>query len=254
MDNNDFWEFSLKVSMPKSDYLLYIKDKVSGIVKNCKGVVTTIYSPTDVTLLIGTPVAQKMVLKPLLYSLIADVVICVYKKDYICSRFDFGVKNDLLYKSFVQALIAFDEEIDKRIVFQKLLPYDNIVLQSFVDFRLKVLKQKWNDLVSLANDNYLYLLSGGNFLELMKFMLSNIESKEKCVEVDFDMEGKFNLKSGGKMIELPMLIKNDNAENVVMSLVALSPKKITINESPYLTKEITGLLYELFGNKLEIVK
>lgn len=254
MEKNEYWEFSLKVEISKSMYLLYIKDCLSSAIKHSKGIITMVYSSQDLTLLIGLPLAQKNTIKPLLYSYIASFVVNIFKREYICSKFNFCVKQDIIYKSFIQSLVSFDEEIDKRIVFQKLLPYDKIVLDSFFNFRLKVLKQKWNDLISLANDNYLYLLSGGNFLELMKFMLSNIESKVSCVEVKFDNNGKFNLFSLGKKLELPIFIKNNNAEDVVVSLVSLSPKKIVINDSKFLTQEIRNFLYDIFENKVEITK
>ncbi len=252
MERNEFWEFSLKVNISKTECLMYLKSKVEGMVKRAKGVITTIYSPTDVTLLIGVNLEQKMVLKPIVYSIITDIIVEEYKKDYITSKFDFGVKNDLMFQSFVRALVSFDSDIDKQIIYQKLTCYDNIVLQSFVDFRLKILKSKWNDLISLANDNYLYLLSGGNFLELMKFLLSNLECKVKNVKVVYS-QGIFKLYSGEKELK-PLLFDSGSSQDMVMGLIGLCPEKISLCDSPVLDKNIVSFLYELFGTKLEIIK
>ena len=115
------------------------------------------------------------------------------------------------------------------------------------------MKLKWEDLVSLANDNYFYLLSGGNFFELMKFLLSNLDSKVEKLEVNFD-NGKFNLLSLGKTLDLPFMINNNCQEDLAASIVSLSPKTITIYNGKNLNKEVETFLCKLFENRLKIVK
>ncbi len=253
MENINFWEFSLKANLDKSEYILYLKDKIKNAVKTAGGIITTIYTEKDISLLIGLPMAQKMALKPIIYSIVTDILANVYKIEYIVSRFNFEPQNSLLHKSFVKALCVFDSDIDKQIVYQKLINLDSIDLQSFFDFRLKVLKAKWKDLIDLANDNYLYLLSGGNLLELMKFLLSNLDCKANFVEVFWEGE-KYKLFESKKQLQLPMLSKNDSQEDLLASLIAFCPKKIVVYNGSKLNKEVEDILFKLFENRVEIIK
>ena len=107
----------------------------------------------------------------------------------------------------------------------------------------------------LANDNYLYLLSGGNFFELMKFLLSNLESKVDNLEVDLG-NGVFKLISSGKNIDLPFMADSKNQEDLVTSIVSLCPKKITIYNGKTLNAVVEDFLtnpeaYEGDENKLQ---
>jgi len=64
----------------------------------------------------------------------------------------------------------------------------NIVLESFFYFQLLPLKEKWKELAGIANENGTYLLSEDSFIELLKFLIDNIEflSDEVIIEVEKD--------------------------------------------------------------------
>jgi hypothetical protein len=254
MKNDEYWEFSLKADIDKLDQINYIKERLKKPLKEARGVVTTICSQESVLLLVGVNMAYKLRIKGIICSLIANLVATIYKKEYITRKFNFVVKHDLMYKSFLKALISFDSDVDRQIIYNKLICFDNIVLQSFVDFKLKDLKQKWNELIMLANDNYMYLLSGGNFLELLKFLLSNLECKVDKVCVKKNQNGKYVFLFTNNYTSLNSFEFPKSAEDVVTSLIDLCPNKITIINQNDFSKEITDFLSELFGAKIEIIE
>lgn len=253
MENVEFWEFKLICDISKSASIEHIKNRLKTHLTDCNIITTTIYSKNNITLLIGCSNTQKMVIKKLLYSLIADVILNIYKAEYLKSQFNFQLKDDLLLKSFLKGLVCFDSDLEKEIIYSKLIKFDKINLESFINFRLRFLKNKWEDLVALANDNYLYLLSGGNFFELMKFLLSNLDCKVDKLEVNLNKE-EFNLLSSGKALELPFMANNKDQEDLVTSIVSLCPKYITIYNGKTLNADIESFLYKLFDNRLQIVK
>ena len=59
---------------------------------------------------------------------------------------------------FLKALVVFDSETDKAIIYERLKFDSNLVVNSFINFKLYFLKRKWKELIDLANDNYIYLL------------------------------------------------------------------------------------------------
>ncbi len=253
MENIDFWEFELTCDISKAPCIEYIKTKLKNLIKSQKGIITTIYSKSNITLLIGLNKAQKMEIKQFLYSCIAEMIVNEYKAEYLRSNFDFEMKEGLLLKCFIKGLVCFDSDFEKQIIYSKLIAFDKINLESFVDFRLKFLKSKWEDLVCLANDNYLYLLSGGNFFELMKFLISNLDCRVDKLEVELSGDS-FNLISSGKNLDLPFMINNKSQEDLAASIVSLCPKTITIYNGKNLNFDVENFLYKLFENRLQIVK
>lgn len=253
MEQTNFWEFQLTASINKAKAIEYVKNKLKPLIKAQKGVVTTIYSNKEIRLLIGVLEAQKVLIKQPLISAITEIICTEYKCEYIKQNLNFSITNDLLFKSFLKGLVCFDSDIEKQIVYSKLIEFDNIVLESFFDFRLKFLKEKWQDLILLANDNYLYLLSGGNFFELMKFLLSNLDCKAEKIEVSFENDS-FKVLSNGKELQLPHQTSSSSQEDLVTFLVSLSPKNITIYDGQFLSAEIKNFLCNLFENRIQIVK
>ena len=253
MENLDFWEFALSANIQKSKWILLLKSKVENLVKNSKGIITTIYSNNEITLLVGLSTAQKMQIKPVMLSIITDIIVDVYKAEYIVKQFDFKVSEDLLFGAFVKALCVFDIDVDRQIIYQKLLPYESINLDSFFDFKLKFLKQKWDDLVALANDNYIYLLSNNNFAELIKFLISNLESKENIVSVQY-LDSRYKLEANGKEIKMPLACDNCDDQNLIESLIYFCPKKIVLDNSRLWDNGVVDTINLLFENRVEIIK
>ncbi len=249
--NMDFWEYSLCVNIAEKQSILYIKDKLKKLIKKLKGVITTIYTQSEVLLVLGVPTGSKMQIKPILLSMLADVIIKTYKTKFILNHLDFCPSYDISFNAFLNGLCFFDMDIDREYIYQKLLPFDNVNIDSFFDFRLKFLKSKWKDLVSLANDNYLYLLSSDNFFELLKFLLSNLECREDVVKVELSKDN-FKLYSQEKLLNTPAVLENKS--DLIASLIYFCPKTIVVQDSQYLDKTTKDFLFSLFENKLKIIK
>ena len=145
--------------------------------------------------------------------------------------------------------------IDKKIIRQKLLNIDSIVVDSFFHFRLGILKARWNDLINLANDNIMYLMSKDTFIELIKFLVSNLEFK--CDFVSVKQSGKdFKIydKDGKSLKDELEDCENLNDVFLITTLISLNPRRIRLDTTNNLKDNTMSLLYEIFNNRVEIFK
>ena len=157
-------------------------------------------------------------------------------------------------KAFVKALLMFDVNTDKRIIKQKLLSINSIVIDSFFDFRLHVLKKRWNDLVNLANDNIMYLMSRDTIIELLKFLISNLEFNCDVVKIKQDGEFFVLYDEKGELIQDESCKCELDNDSLVTTLIYLNPKKIRLDTSYNSKNYAINLIYELFNNRVETFK
>jgi hypothetical protein len=188
----------------------------------------------------------------LLVDAIADVIITDCKAFYINERIRLPIGNPYLQNAFTSALSTFDRDTDKIIVKTILDGFfaksDSGVCQidGIYEFMLDVLKSRWDEVCSLANENIRYLVCQRTFMELLRFLISNIDSITDEAHIvrrgaRFEVLGK-----GFSPIE--NIYINESLPNdiqVVNKLVAIAPKHIFLHdENAVLEREIENL----FGN------
>ena len=124
------------------------------------------------------------------------------------------------------------------------------------DQALKFLKKKWEELVSLANENVMYFLSEDSLLELIKFLISNLEHRCYAVNVFSKSDCYFLCDLQGKRIDDFMLEKQGIYEdgNLLTILVALNPEKIIVHCNKFVKDKLLRNLFSLFPNRIEICK
>lgn len=111
---------------------------------------------------------------------LADVIITDCKSYYINTRIRLPIDDVGARHAFIKALSTFDRETDKIIAKTLLKNMPNcelFYLDSFFEFMLDILKNRWDEVCMLANENACYLVCRKTFMELLHFLISNIESK-----------------------------------------------------------------------------
>lgn len=232
------------------------KDSVYKFVKTHGGIITILNAFPFIKILIAMPVAQKNSFNNLIKEKIAETILIHFKKDYILSRLDFNFEPTPNMQIFLKALVVFDSDTDKAIITKRLDFENNLVVNSFIHFKLSFLKRKWDELVSLANDNVLYLLSQDSFSELIKFLISNLEYRYYAVNIFSKQDCYLLCDTKGEAIKDFLIEKSvlhdDSA--LLVNLVALNPEKIIIHNSVFLKDKLLKTLYEFFSNRVEISK
>ena len=90
---------------------------------------------------------------------------------------------------------------------------------------LKALREKWAELISLANENSDYLVSNEAFFDLLKFLIDNLEVCEEEINVFEDDNGYFITPQNSQD---DCAYESLSKEGLVSSLIELCPKKINL--------------------------
>lgn len=248
------WEVSICFESPKMAE--YFASKINLVIKSCKGISACITLNGQNCVLIAVPKDKEEFAREFVKQKIAECILFFYKKDYIVSKLNFEKPKTTYMNVFLQTLVCFDGEADKHFI-EQCLDFDNrVFVDAVVAFKLKFLKKKWEELVSLANENVMYFLSEDSLLELIKFLISNLEHRCYAVNVFSKSDCYFLCDLQGKRIDDFMLEKQGIYEdgNLLTILVALNPEKIIVHCNKFVKDKLLRNLFSLFPNRIEICK
>ena len=248
------WEYSIVFSRNKLELAKKINNEIQSFVKNKNGISTLLITKFNISVLVAVPDGQGEVLDLFIKDKIISLYVNEYKLNYLLENFNFEVTNNISMKAFIKALLMFDVETDRRIVKQKLLGFNSIVIDSFFNFRLQVLKNRWNDLVNLANDNIMYLMSRDTIIELLKFLISNLEFNCEMVKIKQNGENFILYNEKGELIKDETCRDVLDNDSLITTLIYLNPKRIRLDETYNIRNGTINLICELFNNRVETFK
>src|SRR5699024_9332215 len=113
-----------------------------------------------------------------------------------------------------KALINFDKETDYFLISKALNFNEFLYLESFYQFKLIKLRDKWSELIRLANENRDYLVSSDAFFDLLKFLIDNLDICKDEIDVVEEGDGYHIYEEGEK--SMPM-----NSSALISSLIDL---------------------------------
>ena len=248
------WEYSIVFSRNKLELAKKINNEIQSFVENKNGISTLLITKFNISVLVAVPDGQGEVLDLFIKDKIISLYVNEYKLNYLLENFNFEVTNNISMKAFIKALLMFDVETDRRIVKQKLLGFNSIVIDSFFNFRLQVLKNRWNDLVNLANDNIMYLMSRDTIIELLKFLISNLEFNCEMVKIKQNGENFILYNEKGELIKDETCRDVLDNDSLITTLIYLNPKRIRLDETYNIRNGAINLICELFNNRVETFK
>ena len=230
--------------------------KISSFIRSREGIVVSVYSLSLTKVLFAVSESVREETYFFIKEKLAESILSYYKKNYIYNKLDFDINTSTNMKVFLQALVCFDSDVDKQIITENINFKDNFCIDGFIRFRLKFLKKKWNELVTLANDNTMYLLSEDSFVEFTKFLISNLEHRCYAVNVFSKNNCYLLCDLEGKQINDFLIDKNiaydDN--HLITSLIALNPEKIILHCNPFIKDQLLKTLYNYFMDRIELCK
>lgn len=244
------WEFCIAINNNNHDLFNFILDKLSEYVKQYDGIVTVLENNKYSNILIACNMYEKNRLVLFLQDILSESICCYYKKEYLENYLNICVSDIISKNAFISALLYFDKETDRYIVNKYLNIDKKINIDGFFNFRLQTLKQKWYELISIANQNEVYLYSDDTFIELIKFLVDNIEVKSDVINImssddSYDIfDEKFDkIQQNNKVCE----------ENLIGLLIAFCPKSINIYCSEALSNKNKNLICKLFEKRVKFV-
>ena len=176
-----------------------------------------------------------------------------FKLSYLEEHLNLPNLDEISKRAFIQALLSFDKESDKYIIESFLHLEKSIDIETFFYFKLAPLREKWKELVQIANDNKAYLSSNETLVELLKFLVDNLELKNDIINL--------TQKNGKVMffdINFNLLKQNDLDEKdidstIISNLIALAPKSVNIYSSGNFNGNLIKLLKQIFDKRINFM-
>ncbi len=217
------WEYSLNIKEENKALASFVYNSMSKFVENNRGVVTSHEENGYIKVLIAVKSYFVDQIKSEVASLIIDAICYNFKERFLDRFLILRGLDEMGMGAFKKALLNFDKETDRFMVKKALILDGELYLESFFDFRLKSLQNKWQELVDLSNENREFLLSSESFIDLLKFLVDNLDICEDEISI-FKENGEYKIFLNGENISISPV----SEDNIVSSVIDLSPQKINL--------------------------
>ncbi|MDD4685986.1 MAG: hypothetical protein PHI76_01705 [Clostridia bacterium] len=242
------WEFSVGMDSDKVDMAKYIYNNLKERVEEVAGIITSYEQADKINIIIACENCEKDRLCYHISDTLTYAICTFIKDDFLSKNLKLPKKSKLKMFTFKKALVSFDRETDRFLINRQLVLEESLYIEPFFYFKLQSLKEKWQELLKIANDNSTYLLSNDAFLELLSFLIDNIEISFDEVNVIFQDDRILLLNNDFKAIQhVDSVLKNEC--ELVSKLLDLSPRKIN-----WYAKTRRSFLEKVFEKRITLMQ
>lgn len=242
------WEFCVIANEKNENAVLYIRQKMQNTLKQFDGVESYQKRSNTCVLCLGAANDHKKFITLKLTRVVCDAICEQMKYNYLKDNLLLNVKDETLFHAFVKVYTYFDIELEKAIVVRAINLQKTINLESFLNFRLRSLKKKWQEMCNLTNINSGLFVKNETFLDILKFLVANLDYKNESIIIDFN---KGEIMCYGSKKDMYKVDANDIVD-ILTKIIKLSPKNIKLVNIK--DEEMECVLMGLFANRVEIVK
>lgn len=246
------WEFAIFIDKSKKSIAKSIYNKIKSFSGCCDNIVSYHENQDEICVPCACNDFEKFRYKSFLEEVLIEVFCENYKKQFLIDNLVVKTCDDISNEAFLQALLYFDRETDRYLISKYLQIENQINIDGFFNFKLKVLREKWLELVEIANDNQIYLYSDDTFIELIKFLVDNIEYKSDVVNIVEQNKKYVITNSDFEEIDLNEQCE-DKDKSLISSLISLCPKNINIYCSDIMPNKVTKLICSLFEKRVKFL-
>ncbi|MBQ7884471.1 MAG: hypothetical protein IJ318_00035 [Clostridia bacterium] len=247
------WEFCVNLS----DKNILASKKIYLALKDfCKvynGLVTTYERCGNISVLVSAEKCDENRFKHFLANLISEIICEDFKLKYLEENLILPNLDEISKNAFMQALVSFDKETDKYIV-QKFLELNHSLdIEAFYFFKLSALREKWKELVKIANDNKAYLSSNETLVELLRFLVDNLELKNETVNLVQKEEKICFYDVNFNLLKENSINDKDIDSTIISNLIAFAPKYVNIYCGDSFNSNLVRLLKQIFDKRINFL-
>ena len=237
------WEYSIVIDNSKANITDFIYHASKKFLLGIGGIATLYKEKASSMIIFAVEEEKKEKLQSFISRCITRAICLFFKSDYLDKNLCLLLNDQMSQLAFKKALLNFDKETDFYIISRALDFKEQLYLDSFYNFRLTKIREKWGELISLANDNKDYLLNSDAFFDLLKFLVDNIDISENEIDIVEDDDG-YRIFGGNEENSFDGL----NQEGLLSSVIDMSPQKINL----YLKKEndATDILKRIYEHRV----
>ncbi len=155
----------------------YIGSSLNDLFVQTESIATKKRLGSRIVISITCPEFYSDIIKAELYDKISDVITINYKYEYFKRLINPHGLSEIEKELLLTSLIAADIEEDKRYSISKFKEYDEISIDGTYNFRLKLLKKKWEEIVGYMPEYFINT-------QLKEFIVYLLNGKKKKVYVE----------------------------------------------------------------------
>lgn len=227
---------NLTESELRKENLYYLQSTLSELFANARCSVSEIETCKRVKLSVECPDHYLDIVRAEIIDRVAEIIVIKYKYDYFKKTLGIGGLTSSEKEILIASLIAADLEDDKRYALDRLKNQDEIAVDGVYNFRLKALKNKWEDIVSYMPPCFISS-------QLRDFVTYLLENKNKRVYVDC---GKV-YDSHYRRLKRCALLDGDGLQIIREVLLSNCGEVEILGEVP---KEDEKYMREFYGDKI----
>ena len=249
-----YWEFSIYFSRELLPYFENLKSNLKQKLVDSKNCISILVDEQNYVFSLALEKCDYQKNLLFLKESIADIVLIYYKPKFIIK----SIKN-IDMKShdntiLIDILANFDYLDNKKYIIDNLSFCSKLFFDSFVYFRLKKLVLDWKETAELVNQNSLFLNDIKTKKELSKFLLDGIASQIDVVRLS-QKDKTYFITNNEKNLNYNSIFYSQNEyDDVLFSLINKYPKKIEVANYKKFDVHFIQNLYDLFGNRIELVE
>lgn len=247
------WEFCINMSDKNISASKKIYLALKDFCKEYNGIVTTYERCGNISILVSAENCDENRYKHFIANLISDIICDDYKLAFLKENLSLPNLDSISKNAFMQALLSFDKEADKYIIQKFLTLEKSIDIEAFYYFRLSPLREKWKELVQIANDNKAYLSSNETLVELLKFLVNNLELKNETINLMQDNDKVCFYDTNFKLLKTNDASDKDIDSTIISYLISFAPKYVNIYKQDNFNSALIKLLKQIFDKRINFV-
>ncbi len=214
--------------------LKYIERSLYEILSKCASYVNTDVDDKRAMLTVESAEGYYEIIKSEIFDKVSDVLAVYYKYKFFNERIITDCLNEREREILLTGIVSADLALDKRYTYKKLCDFNDLSIDGFYNFRMKILKEKWEEIVSFFPTNF----TADELKEFITYL-----SKESDEEVYVD--GNFAFDKSYNVLRKSELITKNNEIDILQEIILKLPKKIVIKEGAYekVSKKIKGYFF-----------
>lgn len=243
------WEFTISISLKNKHYIDYIMYEIKH--SKLKVITAITYDNLNANITVAVDVSCMQKLANILVECICNIILLVYKREFFINNLELSKCDYLSRCAFLKTLVMFDSVSDKQEIKQEIILNKAINIDSFYHFKLKFMKEKWGEILSIITCS-VYMDDNDNIVELLKFLINSLDTSVPQINIYFK-DNMFKVyDNSNNLIKSKEDIANIE-EAMISQIIELCPKKINLYCIDNISHAAIDMIYSLFDKKINII-
>lgn len=247
------WEFSLYFNKQLLPYFNDLKNKLKTEFNQQINCISIGIKDEQYVLMIALPKEVFNKKHHQLKNQIAQIICLYYKPYYIYKSLNnFDITN-LDNKILLGILSSYESKQDNEQISHQIHLTNKLYLQSFLNFKLKTLVNKWQEIGGLINQNSLFLIDKTIKQELIKFLMAGLQSQTEILTISKQNKTFYIFDADSKKVEINTVFYAQTMyDNLLFAIINKFPKTINIVNPKLFSVNFLNTIYLLFGDTVKI--